>query len=349
MIKFFRHIRKSLLIENKFTKYLLYAIGEIVLVVIGILIALQINNLNEQCKNEAIALRLLKQVQSELVKNIERSGELIEYFRIQDSLIYRVINDQVTAEDYKNNYYFSRLILHADTYEIEDDALSNLVDNADILPGYFSGAVDSLKTLYNYKNIIDIINNNSISNFNEFKTFLSQNFDGYTDFQYKLDEPSEELINYFLNNPKYKNQVTEWATYNNRNLLPGTKEFRVLSIENYMNISRILKTDLNKIRDSISFLYNLEEFQNIVGSYSSRTGNKFLPRGTQIIISIENDNIWHEWKEEQFKVRLYPLGGSKFMMKESQNFYQFRKDSTGKVLGFERRFDNIVTEFDKTL
>jgi hypothetical protein len=52
MIKFFRKIRQRLLTENKFSKYLLYAIGEIVLVVIGILIALQINNWNEVKKTE---------------------------------------------------------------------------------------------------------------------------------------------------------------------------------------------------------------------------------------------------------------------------------------------------------
>ena len=52
MIKFFRHIRQQLLTENKFSKYLLYAIGEIVLVVIGILIALSINNWNENRKNK---------------------------------------------------------------------------------------------------------------------------------------------------------------------------------------------------------------------------------------------------------------------------------------------------------
>lgn len=50
MIKFFRKIRHKLLSENKFSKYLLYAIGEIILVVIGILIALQINNWNEANK-----------------------------------------------------------------------------------------------------------------------------------------------------------------------------------------------------------------------------------------------------------------------------------------------------------
>jgi hypothetical protein len=50
MIKFFRKIRQKSLSENKFGKYITYAIGEIVLVVIGILIALQINNLNEKQK-----------------------------------------------------------------------------------------------------------------------------------------------------------------------------------------------------------------------------------------------------------------------------------------------------------
>ena len=50
MIKFFRKIRQNLLSEGKTTKYFKYAIGEIVLVVIGILIALQINNWNEQKK-----------------------------------------------------------------------------------------------------------------------------------------------------------------------------------------------------------------------------------------------------------------------------------------------------------
>jgi len=51
MIKFFRHIRQSLIYQNKKGKYLKYAIGEIILVVIGILIALQINNWNERSKS----------------------------------------------------------------------------------------------------------------------------------------------------------------------------------------------------------------------------------------------------------------------------------------------------------
>jgi len=50
MLTFFRRIRKGFLVGGRASKYLLYAIGEIALVVIGILIALQVNNWNEERK-----------------------------------------------------------------------------------------------------------------------------------------------------------------------------------------------------------------------------------------------------------------------------------------------------------
>ena len=69
MIKFFRHIRQSLIMENKTSKYLKYAIGEIVLVMIGILLALQINNWNEHRKNEITKQVYLKSLIAELKNN----------------------------------------------------------------------------------------------------------------------------------------------------------------------------------------------------------------------------------------------------------------------------------------
>lgn len=76
MIKFFRHIRRSLIHKNQMGKYFKYAIGEILLVVIGILIALQINNWNEQ--------RKLKTEELELLTNLKQSfqGKLTELKRL---------------------------------------------------------------------------------------------------------------------------------------------------------------------------------------------------------------------------------------------------------------------------
>lgn len=72
MIKFFRHIRKSLLMENKTGKYFKYAIGEIVLVVIGILIALQINNWNENKKFRIKEITMLNELHLEFKANKEK-------------------------------------------------------------------------------------------------------------------------------------------------------------------------------------------------------------------------------------------------------------------------------------
>lgn len=71
MIKFFRKIRQQLLSENKFTKYLIYAVGEIVLVVIGILIALSINNSNDAEKLRLKERVVLTQMQQNLKNDIE--------------------------------------------------------------------------------------------------------------------------------------------------------------------------------------------------------------------------------------------------------------------------------------
>ena len=69
MLKFYRRIPQKLLSENHFSKYLLYALGEIVLVVIGILIALQINKRNEYEKNKAFEKEILEQLSAHLIKD----------------------------------------------------------------------------------------------------------------------------------------------------------------------------------------------------------------------------------------------------------------------------------------
>jgi len=85
MIKFFRHIRRSLIQENRMGKYFKYAIGEILLVVIGILIALQINNWNEKRKATFQEITILKNIQEDITLdtldinfNIEKHNDFID-------------------------------------------------------------------------------------------------------------------------------------------------------------------------------------------------------------------------------------------------------------------------------
>ena len=70
MLRFFRHLRQRLLTENRFSKYLLYAIGEILLVVIGILIALQINKWTEWNQDRQTEKEILQNLSENLKLNI---------------------------------------------------------------------------------------------------------------------------------------------------------------------------------------------------------------------------------------------------------------------------------------
>ncbi len=78
MIKFFRKIRQNSIAENRAINYLKYAFGEIILVVIGILIALQINNWNETRKNKATEQQLLTSLLEEFETNLEILNNTIE-------------------------------------------------------------------------------------------------------------------------------------------------------------------------------------------------------------------------------------------------------------------------------
>ena len=79
MIKFFRKIRQNLIMENKTSKYLKYAIGEIILVVIGILIALQINNWNERKKEEQKEQAFLREINLDFKSNKTQLDSIISY------------------------------------------------------------------------------------------------------------------------------------------------------------------------------------------------------------------------------------------------------------------------------
>ena len=84
MIPFFRKIRKQMADDNQFLKYSRYAIGEIVLVVVGILIALQINNWNENQKTRTKELTYLESIKTDLLLNVE---ELNNFLELRDSCV----------------------------------------------------------------------------------------------------------------------------------------------------------------------------------------------------------------------------------------------------------------------
>lgn len=111
MIKFFRKIRQKMLTENKFSKYVLYAIGEIILVVIGILIALQINNNNNYNEQRSLEQEYLLSLQAEFETNLNKINASIQEneLRIQsleylltlfDKNVLDTVNSQIISQKF---------------------------------------------------------------------------------------------------------------------------------------------------------------------------------------------------------------------------------------------------------
>ena len=70
MLRFFRQIRTRLLLSNNFSKYALYALGEILLVMVGILLALQVNNWNENRNKELELIDILSEIRNNIKEDI---------------------------------------------------------------------------------------------------------------------------------------------------------------------------------------------------------------------------------------------------------------------------------------
>lgn len=111
MIKFFRHIRHSLINQNKMGKYFKYAVGEILLVVIGILIALSINNWNESQKAQDKAGFIRGILINELEENLKISeGDFAENNKVLSALINYLENDKLlNSEEQKTKFIASVL------------------------------------------------------------------------------------------------------------------------------------------------------------------------------------------------------------------------------------------------
>lgn len=182
MIKLFRNIRKNLLQEGKTTKYFKYAIGEIVLVVIGILIALQINTWNENRKAKTYENQVYKQIYNDVKIDSLDLQKTISNYESRDTLFNRILYnrvpsiafDTINKENQRNSPYsiflvtnYYRLINTTKGYQLfktfsnsqmETDSLSFYIKD------YYSSALD-------YENFSEILPTTTRKNMNELRSY----------------------------------------------------------------------------------------------------------------------------------------------------------------------------------
>ena len=135
MIKFFRKIRQNLLLENKTGKYFKYAIGEIILVVIGILIAIQLNEWRNDNVNTKQKQKVLLTLKTDFEVSLKRLDTVYNY-QEQSFLKFRKSRDLIDSINYvTDNSILKENLAHGGygySYNPINGALRSAISSGDI-------------------------------------------------------------------------------------------------------------------------------------------------------------------------------------------------------------------------
>jgi hypothetical protein len=179
MMKFFRKIREKLLSKSKFSKYLIYAIGEIILVVIGILIALQINNWNQNRKDDRILKEYLEKIKVHTLEDLRKLDTITKY-RTQLAELCKKARVRILdkTEDEDLLLFMSCGLTFADSYFKPNSGGYEALKSSEYFGKINNTSLDSLLT--SYHSIVEEISENERS-YNEYvvsqEAYLSTQFD----------------------------------------------------------------------------------------------------------------------------------------------------------------------------
>jgi len=216
--------------ENKTGKYLKYAIGEIVLVVIGILIALQINNWNEERKDQNRLLNIYGLIYSDMENDKQELMRNLEFYNQKKTVFDKVVHDSITPDLLDQG--LSRLLGTTRTTILNTKGVNQLreLQNKDSLTSRILGIYDAMENrMLVFENRIS---DETIDN----TKYLRDTFEWYPEWinnTIMKDVGSKELQDYFLTSHIYRNRVVYvyQQAYNNYvpmlyNLIEGLTEIQ---------------------------------------------------------------------------------------------------------------------------
>lgn len=226
-----------MLTENKFGKYLLYASGEIVLVVIGILIALQINNWNENQKKEKQLDSIYTIIKQNLRTDLENIKIPIEFYEKLDSTLLSVMTTYYRTsflDSINENNYLDCIPCKShhhtfESFEMQDNGVKLLMSYEDGEPLEGSELSQEIIQFYTKRakqlsTINDFIAGKALSNVQSL-----EQFSWYC--EYDLKKFNRDAIAYFLNDQDYKNKAATFRILTSRNYLRDLKDYEISAIE----------------------------------------------------------------------------------------------------------------------
>lgn len=282
-------------------RYLVYAIGEILLIVLGILLALYIDKLNSDYQYTRKIDENIHRVYQELEQNLSLAEVSISKLQVKDSLIHLFMKDSVEKSDYTKSLDFPGLIINSGNLVLEDDAFQNLIhlnvsDNT-----YKDSLISDLKSLYSMNEKVKSLNERI---FDFIEGILTDDVKIYGKLAYE-GIVDEDLIDYFLHSKEYKSDVIRYTVLSIRNQL---KRFQIYYAKGRGIYGHISQTyDLPNHFAQHTDPENLKEY---VGSYLTLGPTDCLD------IRIENDSVFlllpatptYIWKSMRIIVCTWTMG-----------------------------------------
>ena len=210
MINFFRKIRKQLLTENKFSKYLIYAMGEILLVMIGILLAFQVNSWNDQRKRDLLEIGILKELKQNLMVDIVDIDENVIHHKQalkSSQIISSVIENDLPNNDSLNNHFSNIIVVPMfmptkTAYENLKLTGTNILDNNALR----LAIIELYERKYTF--LKDVVDRERVKMYNDLDGFYRNEFSSIDFFGKSYPVNFEELIK----NQVYSNYVNYQKT-----------------------------------------------------------------------------------------------------------------------------------------
>lgn len=282
MLRFFRQIRHRFLLNNRVGQYLVYAIGEIVLIVVGIMIALQLDNYNDQRKQEAEMRQNLVELLSEMESNVSRSYGTLRFYSNRDSLIRQHLCNTISRDDIKSmrdlriqwNLITSNYVSPYDRVVL-DKVLSD-IENMPAELEYLKGTLRDIDGLYEeMQGNYDVYRELSQG---EMKYRADHN--SWHRALWRWDRPFDEdlrnqVLDYLFDDPHYQNQLYEYWNWVTEAIVLDMLTIRDVSVFCMETIPRYLnpsQDDSYQLPEPIRF-----DLTEVVGTY--RNYRKFLNEG----------------------------------------------------------------------
>jgi hypothetical protein len=338
MIKFFRNIRQNLLSEGQTGKYLKYAIGEIVLVVIGILIALGINSMNQERIKQKKIDSILVKIQNDLLQDLTAGDRLVNNFIHRNSMASLVSSGNLTVEDVIDakksmNLSLIYVVYFWNGYVIRPNGYNQLMNILDDIPEEYDELIDRLSANYNWQRTFGTMNENSEDIANQYRDYLAKNH-SWRALDNHSGEISDEQMDYILNNPRFKNHVNLLHEVT-ISLVWGYTYYRKQLMESYIMINEQLGESAKAIPKEIrtTSLAHETDAEKIVGTYKVSAGLDNTGFGKKLEIFREGKDLYikKEYGEKRGPLLFMDSEKPWFSVVGDANIFRFENNGENKL------------------